>query len=256
MRILAIGDIVGEKCLEKMEETLKKLKEIYNIDFIIANGENITNARGIDKNSFERLMKIGINVVTMGNHTFSNKDIYNINDKRLIVPANYDSNTLNKGYGIFECKNKKIFVANLLGKKLGGNLNAFETINNIISSLSDDINIKLIDFHSEYGNEKRALAHMLKDKVSVVFGTHTHVATADENILYNGLGYITDLGMCGPVNSAIGYDLDFETERFLTEAKKDSILSSDDKYSFNSCLFEIDDINGKTNKIEPIRLFM
>ena len=256
MKILAIGDIVGENVLDKIDIALQKVKENYTIDFIIANGENITNSRGIDKNSFDKLLKMGIDVVTMGNHTFSNEKIYDINDKRLIIPANYDTTTIEKGYGIFDCNGKKIFIANLLGKKLGGNLNAFETINKIISDLKEKIDIKIIDFHSEYGNEKRALAHMLKDKVSIVYGTHTHVATADESILYNGLGYITDLGMCGSVNSAIGYDLDFEVDRFLKETKQDSVLSNDTNYIFNACLFEVNDIDGKVIKIEPIRFLI
>lgn len=150
----------------------------------------------------------------MGNHTYSNKGIYDIDDNRLIVPLNYNENNKN-GYGIFECNGEKIFVTNILGKNLGSKLNGFKSINEVLSHLDKNIKIRIIDFHSEYCNEKMAMAHMLKNEVSVVFETHTHIQTSDNKILYNRLGYITDVGMCGPINSAIGYDLDFEVKRFL-----------------------------------------
>jgi len=254
MRILIIGDIVGEETLEKVIQIIPKIKKENNIDFIMANGENIVKARGINKISFEKLVQAGVDAVTMGNHTYSNKEIYDIEDSRLIVPANYSEDTIFKGYEIYECNNSKIFVANLLGKGLGAKLNPFKTINNIIDNLDNDIKIKIIDFHGEYGNEKRSIAHMLKDKISIVFGTHTHVQTADEKILYDRVGFITDVGMCGPVNSAIGYDLDFETKRYLEELKDDSKLASDDMYKFNACVFEIDETTGKTIEVKRINL--
>lgn len=252
MKILAVGDIVGEEALEKVIQIIPKIKKENNIDFILANGENIVKARGINKTCFEELVEAGVDAVTMGNHTYSNKGIYDIADNRLIVPANYNNDTVYKGYQIFEFNNNKIFVANLLGKGLGANLNPFKTINDIIDNLDEDIKIRIIDFHGEYGNEKRSIAHMLRNKISVVFGTHTHVQTADEKILYDGVGFITDIGMCGAVNSAIGYDLDFETKRYLEELKDDSILASDESYKFNACLFDIDESTGKTIDIKRI----
>jgi len=254
MKILAIGDIVGEEALEKVIQIIPKIKKENNIDFIIANGENIVKARGINKVCFGRLVQAGVDAVTMGNHTYSNKEIYDIEDNRLIVPVNYNEDTIYKGYQVYERNNNKIFVANLIGKGLGGKLNPFKTINSIINNLDDDIKIRIIDFHGEYGNEKRSIAHMLKNKISVVFGTHTHVQTADEIILYDGVGFITDIGMCGSVNSAIGYDLDFETKRYFDELKDDSILAKDEIYKFNACVFEIDDSTGRTIGIKRINI--
>ena len=254
MRILAIGDIVGEDALEKVIQIIPKKKKENNIDFIIANVENIVKARGINKVCFERLVQAGVDAVTMGNHTYSNKEIYDIEDNRLIVPVNYNEDTIYKGYQVYERNNNKIFVANIIGKGLGGKLNPFKTINSIINNLDDDIKIRIIDFHGEYGNEKRSIAHMLKNKISVVFGTHTHVQTADEIILYDGVGFITDIGMCGSVNSAIGYDLDFETKRYFDELKDDSILAKDEIYKFNACVFEIDDSTGRTIGIKRINI--
>lgn len=252
MKILTIGDIVGEETLEKVIQIIPKIKKENSIDFIIANGENIVKARGINKTCFDKLVQAGVDVVTMGNHTYSNKGIYDIENNKLIVPANYAKDNIQKGWGIFECNNNKIFVTNLLGKGLGAKLNPFKTINNIVDKLDDEIKIRIIDFHGEYGNEKRSIAHMLRNKISVVFGTHTHVQTADEKILYDGVGFITDIGMCGPVNSAIGYDLDFETKRYLEELKDDSKLASDDIYQFNACMFNIDESTGKTLNIKRI----
>lgn len=254
MKILAIGDIVGEETLEKVIQIIPKIKKENSIDFIIANGENIVKARGINKICFKKLVQAGVNAVTMGNHTYSNKEIYDIEDNRLIVPANYSEDTIYKGYQVYKCNNNKIFVTNLLGKGLGAKLNPFKTINNIVDKLDDEIKIRIIDFHGEYGNEKRSIAHMLRNKISVVFGTHTHVQTADEKILYDGVGFITDIGMCGPVNSAIGYDLDFETQRYLKELKDDSKLASDDIYQFNACIFNIDESTGKMINIERINI--
>lgn len=246
MKILAMGDIVGENALNYIEENLTRLKKEYNIDFVISNGENVCKARGITKELFYRIIDSGVDVVTMGNHTYSNKGIYEINDSRLIVPLNYSKENIKNGYGIFECSGAKIFVANILGKKLGGALNGFKIIDEVLSYIDKNIKIKVIDFHSEYCNEKMAMAHMLKNEVSAIFGTHTHIQTSDNKILYNRLGYITDVGMCGPINSAIGYDLDFEVKRFLEELKDDSVLSRDNKCVINAVIFEIDVNTGNT----------
>lgn len=254
MKILAIGDIVGENAVKRIEKELPKIKQEFKIDFVIANGENAAKARGINKELFERIINAGVNVVTMGNHTYSNKEIYEIHDKRLLIPVNYKKETIENGYGIYECKGVKIFVANILGKNLGASLNAFNTIDSVIPNINDGIKIRIIDFHGEYGNEKRAMAHFMKNKISVLFGTHTHIETADEKIIEDGIGFITDVGMCGPINSAIGYDLDFEVSRFRNELKDDSKLSQDENCTFNGCIFDIDENTGKTIGIKRLRV--
>lgn len=252
MRILAIGDIVGENAVKKIEQDLPSIKQEFKIDFVIANGENAAKARGITKELFERIINAGVNVVTMGNHTYSNKGIYDIHDKRLLVPVNYNQETVENGYGIYECKGVKIFVSNILGKRLGASLNAFNTIDSIISNIDDDVKIRIIDFHGEYGNEKRAMAYFLRHRISAFYGTHTHIETADEKMIEPGVGFITDIGMCGPSNSAIGYDLDFEVSRYKNELSDDSKLSQDENCTFNGCMFEIDEQTGKTISIERI----
>lgn len=140
MRILVLGDIVGENTIRKLEEVLPQIKIDNNIDFTIANGENVTNARGIDKKSFFRLLKIGVNVITMGNHTFSNPEINDIlKEKELIIPANSKRDLAQKWYGIFICKNQKIFVGNLLGRACNPELKAFDVIEEIIENVPEDV---------------------------------------------------------------------------------------------------------------------
>lgn len=143
-------------------------------------------------------------------------------------------------------------MANVLGKGLGAQLNGFQIIDKTIDCLDNNIKIRLIDFHGEFGNEKAAMMHMLRNKVSVVYGTHTHIATADEKILEPGVGFISDIGMCGPIDSGIGYNLDFEVRRYKEQLKDDSKLSEDRNCSFNACLFKIDEKTGKTIQIERI----
>lgn len=255
INILALGDITGVNAVIKLESELKDIKNKYDIDFIIANGENAEKARGITKDLFDRIIAAGVDVITMGNHTFSNADIYNINNDRLIIPANIDEKSLDRGYNIFNCKGVKIFVCNLMGKDCipKPKYNAFKIARKIFDNIDNDIKIRIIDFHAGFCNQKRVLAHYLKDEVSAIYGTHTHIQTADESILYNKVGYITDIGMCGPINSAIGYDLDFETKRFVEELKDDSILAEDANCAINGCIFKVDIKTGKTIEIRRIK---
>ena len=254
INILALGDVTGENAVRKLENKLSKIKKDYKIDFVIANGENAENARGITKELFNRIIASGVDVVTMGNHTFSNNGIYDINDDRLIIPANIDDTSLNKGYNTFNCKGAKIFVCNLMGKDCvpKPKYNAFKVARKIFDNINDDTKLRIIDFHAGFCNQKRVLAHYLKDEVSAIYGTHTHIQTADESILYDKVGYITDIGMCGPINSAIGYDLDFETRRFVEELIDDSILSKDTNCMINGCIFKIDIKTGKTLEVKRI----
>ncbi len=255
MKILVLGDIVGENTIEKLKQVYNQIVEKYKIDFTIANGENASRARGISKKAFFEILEIGINAITMGNHTFSNPEINEfIDNPNLIIPANYSKDTIKKGYGIFDCKNQKIFVSNLLGKDCGASLNAFNTIEKVLDGVAEDIKIKVIDFHAAYCNEKKAMAYFLNEKISALYGTHTHVQTADEQIILSKVGYITDIGMCGPKKSAIGYDIDFEISRYRELTKEDSKLASDKHIVINGCIFDIDEKTGNTINIERISI--
>ena len=256
MKILAVGDIVGERGLNKLKESLPILKQKEKIDFIIVNGENVAGGMGITKRDFQQILFSGADVVTLGNHTWSKKDIFNfIDDEKLIRPANYPKGVVGKGYNIYNCKNKRIAVINLLGRTNMGVLteNPFLEVDNILENIKGKADYIVVDFHAEATAEKIAMKYYLDKRVNVIFGTHTHVQTADEEITENGMAYITDIGMTGPINSVIGMDKKASIKRFVTTLpEKYKIAEGECK--FNSCLFEINDETGRTDSIRRINL--
>ena len=170
-------------------------------------------------------------------------------------PANYPKDVVGKGYNIYNYKNKKIAVINLIGRTNMGVLseNPFLEADNIIEKIKDKADYIIIDFHAEATAEKIALANYLDGKVNIIFGTHTHVQTADEMILPNGTAYITDIGMTGPINSVIGMDKKASIKRFVTTLPEKYKIA-DGESKFNSCLFELDDETGRIEKITRINM--
>jgi len=196
LKILIIGDIIGEIGVKKVEEVLPKLKQEHGIDFVIANGENSAEGMGINAKIFNNLMNMGVHVVTMGNHTWGKKDIFNIlDDTRLIRPANYPKGVPGNGYGVYEVNGKKIAVVNLIGRVDMGVLseNPFIEMEKILEELKNRADMIIVDFHAEATAEKIAMSYLVDGKVTCLFGTHTHVPTADEEVLEGGTAYITDI---------------------------------------------------------------
>ena len=256
MKILAVGDIVGENGLRKLKEVLPNLKQQEKIDFIIVNGENVAGGMGITEKLFNQIIQAGADVVTLGNHTWSKKDIFNfIDNEKLIRPANYPKGVVGKGYSIYKCKNKKIAVMNLLGRTNMGILteNPFLEADNIINKVRNEVDYIILDFHAEATAEKIAMREYLEGRVNIIFGTHTHVQTADEQILPNGTAYITDLGMTGPKNSVIGMDIQASIKRFETTLPEKYKLA-EGECIMNAVIFDIDDETNKVTKIERIYL--
>lgn len=254
MRVLAVGDIVGRAGLEKLKEVLPKVVSENNIDFVIVNGENAADGMGITEKMYKEMLDLNVDVVTMGNHTWGKKEIFNfIDDKHIIRPANYPSNNPGRGYDIYECKDKTIAVINLIGRTTMTVLseNPFLVAKEIIDEIKEAVDIIIIDFHAEATAEKIALGYYLDGEVTAVFGTHTHVQTADETILEKGTAYITDIGMTGPKKSVIGMDVEVSLKRFATSLPEKYRIA-EGKAKFNSCMFEIDDITNKVKKIERI----
>ncbi len=212
---------------------------------------------GITSKIFKELILSGIDVVTMGNHTWGKKDIFNIIDnKKLIRPANYPRDTVGNGYGIYKCNEKKIAVINLIGRASMNVLseNPFIIVNDIIDEIKDKVDMILVDFHAEATAEKIAMGYFLDGKVTCIFGTHTHVATADETILENGTAYITDIGMTGPKKSVIGMDVDASIKRFVTTLPERYRVSEDDKTILNGCIIKINSESCRAEKIDRIKL--
>ena len=256
MKILAVGDVVGENGLNKLKEILPNLKQREKIDFVIVNGENVADGMGITEKLFKQIIYAGADVVTLGNHTWAKKDIFNfIDDEKIIRPANYPKNVLGKGYSIYQYKNKQIAVINLIGRTNMGILaeNPFIEADNILEKIKNKVDIIIVDFHAEATAEKIALANYLDGRVNIVFGTHTHVQTADECILPNGTAYITDIGMTGPVNSVIGMDKAASIKRFVTTLPEKYKLANGES-KFNSCLFNINDENGRIEKVSRLNM--
>lgn len=256
MKILVVGDVVGENGVKKLKEVLPKIRQEENIDFCIVNGENSAGGMGITSKIFQDMMSLDINVVTMGNHTWGKKDIFTfIDHPKLIRPANYSKGVVGKGFGIYECKQKKIAVVNLIGRTDMNVLseNPFLVIEDIVEKIKDTVDIIIVDFHAEATAEKIAMGYFLDGKVAAIYGTHTHVQTADERILNNGTAYITDIGMTGPKFSVIGMDVETSIKRFITSLPERYKLAEGDCI-FNGCIFEVNDENCRVEKIIRINL--
>ena len=257
MNILIIGDIVGNTGVNKVKEVLPNLIKSENIDFIIANAENSAEGMGITTKIFKELLNVKVNVITMGNHTWGKREIFNfIDDEKILRPANYSENVPGNGYGIYNCRDKKIAVINLIGRVDMNVLseNPFIVVNKIVEQIKDKSDIIILDFHAEATAEKIAMGYFLDGKITAMVGTHTHVATADETILENGTGYITDIGMTGPKKSVIGMDVAVSIKRFLTSLPERYKVSEDKNAVFNGCIFEIDDEKCRMKKIRRIKI--
>ena len=254
MKILAVGDLVGEGGVKKLKELLPKIREEEKIDFVIVNAENSAGGMGITTKIFNELKALNIDAMTMGNHTWGKKDIFTfVNDPRLIRPANYPNNVPGKGYGIYTCNNKKICVVNLIGRTDMNVLseNPFLKIQDILKEVKSQADITILDFHAEATAEKIAMGYYLDGKVTAIFGTHTHVQTADEQILENGTAYITDIGMTGPKKSVIGMDVQASIKRFETTLPEKYKLA-EGSCILNGCIFEINDETCRVNKITRV----
>ena len=254
MRILAVGDIIGESGVRKLKEILPKIKKEEKIDFVITNGENSAGGMGITERNFKDLLDAGTNVVTMGNHTWGKKDIFKfIDHEQLLRPANYPQGVVGKGVGIYECKGKKIAVMNFLGRVDINILseNPFVMAKEMIEKIKDEVDMIFIDFHAEATAEKIAMGRYLDGKITALFGTHTHVQTADEQILPEGTAYISDIGMTGPKNSVIGMDVQASIKRFETTLPEKYKLA-EGECIFNGVIFEIDDETNKAIGVKRI----
>ena len=254
MKVLAVGDIVGEAGVRKLKGILPDLKKRDEIDFVVTNGENAAGGMGLLERNFKDLLEAGTDVVTMGNHTWGKKDIFKfIDHSQLLRPANYPKGVVGKGLGIYECKGKKIAVMNLMGRVDLNILteNPFIMAKEMIDELQGKVDMIFIDFHAEATAEKIAMGRFLDGKITALWGTHTHVQTADEQILPNGTAYITDLGMTGPKDSVIGMDISASLKRFETTLPEKYKLA-EGECIFNAVEFEIDDETNKETEVKRI----
>ncbi len=217
MVVLMLGDVVGQSGCEAVRRLLPGLRREYRADAVVVNGENSAQGNGILPVSARHLFDSGADVITTGNHVFRRREIYELLDEGsgIIRPANYAAQCPGTGVFVLDLLRCRLAVVNLMGTAgLEPLANPFETIDQILAKL--DTPLILVDFHAEMTSEKRALGFYLDGRVSAVAGTHTHVQTADEQLLPGGTAYITDLGMCGPVQSVLGVKPQQVIARFCT----------------------------------------
>lgn len=254
MKVLAVGDLIGNSGIKELKKQLPAIKQEEKIDFIIVNGENAAEGMGLTQQNFNDILALNIDVITMGNHTWGKKDIFQfIDHPKLIRPANYPKGVVGKGYNIYTWQNKKIAVINLIGRVDINVLseNPFIIAKELVNQLKKEVDMIFVDFHAEATAEKIAMGYFLDGEVTAIFGTHTHVQTADEKILPKGTGYITDIGMTGPEKSVIGMDIEASLKRFETTLPERYKIATG-KCILNGAIFDIDEANNRVKNIKRL----
>ena len=256
MRILFLGDVVGNSGCSKIKKDLLNQIKLNKIDFVIVNGENAAEAGvGLTKEICEDFFKCGVNVITTGNHVWDQKDLMNFIDKedRLIRPKNLFEPAPGKGFEIYTTQDKiKIGVLNLMGNVFMKKCDdVFEFSKKFLNNykLKKDFDLLVVDFHGEITSEKNAIGHFFDGKATLVVGTHTHIPTNDARILKNGTAYQTDAGMCGDYNSVIGMNKENSINRFLKESSIKHFPATGDA-TLSGVIVDCDIKTGLAKKIE------
>jgi metallophosphoesterase (TIGR00282 family) len=254
MKVLVLGEIIGRPGREAVGKTLPGLKKKYKPDLIITNGEHLAHGRGLSLNKVAEMSDMGIDFFTTGNHVWGMRDfVEHLDEKDLPVlrPANYPPSVPGRGFQVLNIKKQKVLIINLIGRVFFPIHfdSPFETIDRILKK--QKINIVIVDFHAEATSEKVALGKYLDGRVSLVFGTHTHIPTSDYQILPKGEAYLTDIGMIGPADSVLGAEYDEIINHFLTQMPWQYKVASG-PCIFNALVVDIDEKTGKTITIEKI----
>ena len=256
MKILLIGDVVGKPGRAALLDRLQDLKEQHQIDFTIINAENVAGGFSITAGIAELLFSAGVDVMTSGNHIFDKHEVidYIANQPKLLRPANYPPTTPGNGMWIGEVKGTRIAVINLLGRVFMAPADdPFRIANELLGSLDDNVKVRVVDMHAEATSEKSAMGWHLDGRVSVVYGTHTHVQTADERILHEGTAFITDLGMTGSYGGVIGMKKGDIIHRFMSPIHRKPDHSKSEVRICGAVL-DVDEETGKARSIERINL--
>ena len=251
-RVLAVGDVVGGPGLERIRRSLRWLKRKTNADFVVVNGENAAVV-GITPDQADQILDAGADVITMGNHTWSKREIVPYMDEcaQILRPANYAPQVPGRGFGVYETKAGDVAVIDLIGRVSMdyGPDNPFTVVERLLKEVKTKI--VLVELHAEATSEKLALGYMLDGRVSAVWGTHTHVPTADARVLPKGTGYCTDLGMTGPQESVLGIRPDLSIAKFKGDLPE-RYRWADGPTKIEAVLFTIDSATGKCLKAERV----
>ena len=251
-KVLAVGDVVAAPGLERIRRGLRQLKRKYEADFVVVNGENAAVV-GITPDQAEDILDWGADVITLGNHSFNRREIVTYLDEspRILRPANYAPQTPGVGWRIFDSKCGPVAVIDLIGRcNMDYNPdNPFLMVENILKKI--DTKLVFVEIHAEATSEKLAMGYKLDGRVSAVWGTHTHVPTADARILPKGTGYVTDLGMTGPRDSVLGIRPDLSINRFRGDIPE-RYRYADGPTKIEAVLFTIDSATGLCRKVERV----
>ena len=254
-KVLAVGDVVGNPGMERICRSLRKLKRDTGADFVIVNGENAAVV-GMTPQQGEDILDAGADVITMGNHTFGKRELVDYLDDcpQILRPANYAPQAPGKGWAVFDSKAGDVAVIDLIGRcnMDYGPDNPFLQIEKILKQV--DTKLVFVEIHAEATSEKLAMGYMLDGRVSAVWGTHTHVPTADAQILPKGTGYVTDLGMTGPKYSVLGIRPELSIAKFRGDLTS-RYQWADGPTKLEAVLFTIDTATGLCKKAERVDVY-
>ena len=258
MKILFLGDIVGKVGRRVVEKLLAKLVEKYQVDFVIANGENTTHGKGLIEKHYYELLDNGIDCITLGNHYLSKDNIldYIEDADALVRPLNISQRIGGEGSRVFNCNGIKIRVTNILGTAFMKEevSSPYYSLKSLIESTKDEDSIHIVDYHGEATGEKMCFGYAFDGLVGAVLGTHTHVQTNDAKILENGTGFITDVGMCGAANGVLGFDRDTVIQKTIFGSNERFDLDKEDQEMVNAVVIDVDEMTHKTREIFAISL--
>lgn len=258
MKILFLGDIVGQNGRNAIKHNVEKLVNKYQVDFVIANGENTTHGKGLIERHYNELIDSGIDCITLGNHYFSKNYIANYIDQAecLVRPLNLLNNFGGVGSRLFDVGGTKVRVTNILGTAFMKEevASPYNSLKELLDSIPEEDSIHIVDFHAEATGEKMCFGYAFDGLVSAVLGTHTHVQTNDARILPNGTGFMSDVGMCGAANGVLGFDRHSVINKTLFGSDERFTINVDDTEMINGVILEIDEISKKCVEIFPIRV--
>ncbi|MBL4791099.1 MAG: TIGR00282 family metallophosphoesterase [Kordiimonadaceae bacterium] len=260
MRLLFLGDLMGRAGRTAAIDALPDLREKLKLDFVVVNAENAASGFGTTSKIAGQVIQAGADVLSGGNHTFDQKEILSVmgSDTRILRPINYPPSTPGRGFCVYNApRGKKILVINAMGRVFMNAMDCpFRAIDDVLKKyrLGATVDAILVDFHGEATSEKMAMGHYLDGRVSLVVGTHSHVPTADCQILDGGTAYQTDAGMCGDYNSVIGMDKGEPISRFLTRMNRERFSPAGGPATVCGTFVETDDRTGLAVRIEPVRM--
>ena len=255
MKILLVGDIVGSPGRTCFARIVARLRGQGNVDVVVANAENAAGGNGITAKIAEELLAVGADALTLGDHTWDQKEALPLLDRepRVIRPANFAPGCPGKGVTIIEARGGRVAVVNLVGRVFMGPYDCpFRAADAALADLPADVRTIVVDLHAEATSEKIAMGRYLDGRVTCVVGTHTHVQTSDEKLLPKGTAYITDLGMTGPKDSVLGRDVDAVLARFLTGMPRRFTVATDEVV-LEGLLVDVDEKTGRARKVNRLR---